>query len=347
MSLKQVKQRYEKQLLALPNVVGVFEGRKTRKGIRSDEPALVVFVKKKKPIEYSTLKRIFFRGLHPANAVPSMIEGVQTDVVQSGEIVIFKENCSKQRPLKPAAGISHPDVTCGTFGGVAVDENGARVVITNNHVAANSNAAQIGDLNLQPCSYCGGGPADAWGKLGGFIPIELVQNPCSLLGGFVQLTNLILGLLGRHSEITVKQASGENLVDVAWVIPDEGVELDSRIPEIGQPSPGVVEAYVGMLVEKTGWRTWHTEGEVIGINAAITVSYGAAGMATFTDQIIIGPVAGGPAVSAGGDSGSMFWTRVDGKIKPVALLFAGSEQENITVAGRAANVEGMTGKTFV
>jgi len=152
-----------------------------------------VFVKKKKPIEYSTLKRIFFRRLHPANAVPDVIEGIQTDVVQSGEIVIFKENCSKQRPLKPAAGIGHPDVTCGTFGGVAVDENGARVAITNNHVAANSNQAQIGDPNLQPCSYCGGSSADAWGKLGGFVHIELVQNPCSLLGGFVQFINLMLG----------------------------------------------------------------------------------------------------------------------------------------------------------
>jgi len=75
----EVKRRHEKELLRKPNVVAVGVGFRTRGGVRSDEVCIVVSVKTKVPA--SKLKR--------GAALPSSIDGVPVDVVETGEIRAF------------------------------------------------------------------------------------------------------------------------------------------------------------------------------------------------------------------------------------------------------------------
>ncbi|HEY4691509.1 MAG TPA: hypothetical protein VIK33_19525 [Anaerolineae bacterium] len=71
-----IKRKYEKEWMRLPNVVGVGVGYRTRGGVRSDEVSIVVSVKKKVPASQ----------LKSGEVIPSSIEGVPVDVVETGEI---------------------------------------------------------------------------------------------------------------------------------------------------------------------------------------------------------------------------------------------------------------------
>jgi hypothetical protein len=66
-----VRGRHEARLLAYPNVVGVTEGKRMRRGKPAAESAIVVLVSRKVPR----------RSLTRASLLPSQIEGVPVDVV--------------------------------------------------------------------------------------------------------------------------------------------------------------------------------------------------------------------------------------------------------------------------
>jgi len=74
--IRQVKQAYEGQLLNLANVVGVGIGLRLQGGVRTDNPVLVVMVRKKIPTEL----------LAQSDLIPSEIEGVPVDVQEVGDI---------------------------------------------------------------------------------------------------------------------------------------------------------------------------------------------------------------------------------------------------------------------
>jgi len=74
--IRAVKQAYETQLLNMPNVVGVGIGYRSRGGMRTKTPALIVMVSKKIPSEL----------LAPSDLIPSEIEGVPVDVQEVGEL---------------------------------------------------------------------------------------------------------------------------------------------------------------------------------------------------------------------------------------------------------------------
>ncbi len=71
-----VKSRHEKELMRKPNVVAVGVGYRTRGGKLADEVCIVVSVKKK--MSPSQLKS--------GDMIPSSIDGVPVDVVETGEI---------------------------------------------------------------------------------------------------------------------------------------------------------------------------------------------------------------------------------------------------------------------
>jgi hypothetical protein len=77
--LTDVQARYADVLMAKPNVVGVGIGLAKENGEYTDEPALVVMVVKKVPIE----------ELAPADVIPRSIEGVRIDVQETGVIEAF------------------------------------------------------------------------------------------------------------------------------------------------------------------------------------------------------------------------------------------------------------------
>lgn len=71
---KRVQEKYNEQLMALPQVVGTAVGLKKRQGQYTNQVAVVVMVERKLP---ST-------QLAPGEAAPRELEGVPVDVMETG-----------------------------------------------------------------------------------------------------------------------------------------------------------------------------------------------------------------------------------------------------------------------
>ena len=74
--IKRIKQKYEKNLMRKKGVLGCAVGYKHIAGEKTDQVCLVCYVKKKKPED----------ELRKSNLVPRYIEGIPTDIVESGGI---------------------------------------------------------------------------------------------------------------------------------------------------------------------------------------------------------------------------------------------------------------------
>ena len=74
----------------------------------------------------------------------------------------------------PGISIGHYSITAGTFGAVVRDAaTNARLILSNNHVLANSNSGSKGDTILQPGRYDGGkDPQDRIAELERFVTIN-------------------------------------------------------------------------------------------------------------------------------------------------------------------------------
>ncbi len=290
--IAEVQDKHETELLNLPNVVGVAPSLKLQGSTPTKNWSMTVLVESKK----STKK------LKRSETVPPEIDGVKTDVVEVGKLEALVFN-AKVRPALPGYSIGHFDITAGTFGCLvqdirrcccdfekdccgAVKETcpGDYLILSNNHVMANSNNAQIGDMILQPGPFDGGVfPSDGVATLERFEPI----------------------VFGR---------AGYNLVDCAVARPTASRNVIASIIGLVMPR-GVDQALVGSPVIKAGRTTQVTIGRVLATNATVAVNFGAQGIAQFRNQIIT------TAMSAGGDSGSLL---MDANLNAVGLLFAGS-----------------------
>jgi hypothetical protein len=199
------------------------------------------------------------------------------------------------------------------------------LILSNNHVLANSNDASPGDAILQPGPVDGGTPAtDTIATLERFCPIEFGSAPgiCGLASAYASLGNVIAALLGSKHRLDVSRSNPQatNLVDAAVARPVNDGDVLDEILEIGTVE-GTMEATLGMPLRKSGRTTGFTTGEVTLLNSTVNVSYGAGKTARFENQIVAG------AMSQGGDSGSLV---VHGtELKAVGLLFAGSNQSTI------------------
>jgi hypothetical protein len=74
--IREVKNRYQDELLKKKNVVGLGIGYKETAGRQTDQLSLIVMVRKKEPLS----------NLNPSDVVPPQIEDVITDVQEVGEI---------------------------------------------------------------------------------------------------------------------------------------------------------------------------------------------------------------------------------------------------------------------
>jgi hypothetical protein len=308
----QAKQENKNSLINLPNVTGVGVGYKISDGVVTDELSVVCLVTNKTS------------NLPNSAMIPAQIGGVVTDVIQVGEIVAFG-NTGRHRPAPGGVSIGHFSITAGTLGVVVRDRtNGTRLILSNNHVLANSNDASLGDAILQP------GPADG-GQVGTdtiallerFEPIAFISEPgtCSLASLFAGLGNLVAKVLSSsHRLEVVRQQQTTNLVDAAVARPVNDSDVLDDIIEIG-PITGTMPATLGMSVRKSGRTTGFTTGEINAVDATIDVSYGTGRTARFEGQLVAG------GMSQGGDSGSLV---VDANSNnAVGLLFAGSTSTTI------------------
>ena len=301
---------YEK-LLNLENVVGVGAGYKVIGGNKTDTIAIVAMVERKLSVEV----------LNSSDIIPKEIGGFITDVVEVGKIVALSTT-GKYRPAPGGVSIGHKDITAGTLGCVVRDVNDDRYILSNNHVLANSNNAEIGDLILQPGSYDGGSLIDAIAELYDYVPIMFENSglDCPIASTTALLGNAVANLVGSSKRLKVVGQSQYNLVDAAIAKPYDENDILDEILNIGTIR-GTMLAGLAMPLRKHGRTTDYTEGQVLIVGATIDVSYGSNKTARFEEQIVAG------AMSAGGDSGSLV---VDGDSQnAVGLLFAGSDTHTI------------------
>lgn len=274
-----------------PNVVGIGLGKKKVRGMVTQDVAVKFYVKEK---------------LHPllvkdGEVIPDEIEGVPTDIEQSGEFSIWRPippiYHRKVRPAMGGLSIGHYAITAGTLG-CLVRRGQDTCILSNNHVLANENRGVEGDPILQPGRFDGG---------------KEDKDVIARLDSFVQV-----------------QSEETNTVDAALALPFDPRDVSPDILNIGRIR-GTSAADLDEKVMKSGRTTRVTNGVIMDVSATLRVGY-ATGSYLFTDQMIIQGDKG--AFSAGGDSGALI---LDYQGNAVGLLFAGSPF--FTVANKIGNVE--------
>jgi hypothetical protein len=325
------------------NVVGAALGVKWKDGEPTGEPAVVVLVSHKAakeelrkedliPAKIGEVKtdvlEIGFpiaeqlrtpqqvRPEEPGNGVMPSLEEEQYAAL-AGALMLAR----RTRPAKGGYSVGHYHITAGTIATCVYDilPGGTTsppvlglgtppryYVLSNNHVLANTNNANIGDPILQPGPYDGGtDPADRIATLSRWIPITL--------------------------EPPTPRFLHRNLVDAA-IAQGQFHDLDREIYWTGcvRGWRRKTNVAVGTLVQKTGRTTNFTTGRITAINATVDVGYGGGRVGRFFDQIIL------TNMSAGGDSGSLITTLDE---VAVGLLFAGSAVA--TIANQIENVRSL------
>lgn len=310
------KSVFQARLLSLPNVVGLGVGYKTSKRQFSDTLSLVVMVRQK----------ISPLSLSPEEIVPREVDGIRTDVIEVGELRPLATRTDRVRPAPGGVSIGHYQVTAGTLGVMVRDrQSGTRMILSNNHVMANRNDAQLGDPILQPGAADGGTQEnDVIALLERFETIHYNEEPaaCSMANAYTRIGNGIARAIGSRHRVRAYQYNplATNAIDAALARPILDSDLLDEILEIGEVS-GLEEADLGMSVIKSGRTTGLTSGTVTIMDATVTVNYGGDRSATFDHQIVSSPM------SQGGDSGSLL---VSGETRnAVGLLFAGSSQATL------------------
>jgi len=314
--IRAVKEKHAAKIMAKENVVGVGVGYKETKGVKTDRMALVVMVKKKVSIQ----------ELKKGDVIPGEIEGVVTDVIEVGEIVALQARTDRWRPAPGGVSIGHYKITAGTLGVLVRDvQTDEILILSNNHVMANSNDATSGDPILQPGPYDGGTTAgDTIANLERFVPIQFESEqppvPCPVSKVAAGITNFFAWLVGSKHRLLPVVIQQVNQVDGALARPTTSDVVKKEILEIGMVTEDT-EPALGMEVKKSGRTTGLTTGTIQLLDASVSVGYGGGKTALFTNQILT------TNMSQGGDSGSLL---VSGEgNKAVGLLFAGSDQVTI------------------
>jgi len=313
-----------KEFFGFKNVVGFGISKKIVGGKKTDQECVTFFVREKIPKNRLSAKDI----------LPEKIDSVPTDVVKSG---VFKallrsesfggqalSRTDRMRPCPGGFSIGHYMITAGTLGMVVKDaKTGQRLILSNNHVLANSNEGKIGDSILQPGPYDGGAdPQDLIAYLDRFVPIgfggeEGGEPDCKIASVFAAFWNKILERRKSNCRVKVYALQEPNVVDAAVAMPVYDADISDEIYGLGKPS-GWVAPSLGMALVKSGRTTEITTGEIEALEVTVQVDYGGP-IATFEHQIVAG------AMCEGGDSGSAVLTP---GLKVVGLLFAGSGDRN-------------------
>jgi len=315
--IQKAKNAYREVILAMPNVVGIGAGYKVVGNQRTEHLCIITLVREKIPAS----------ELPPSGRVPPRINDVLTDVVEVGDLRALQDHQARWRPAPAGVSIGHYQITAGTFGCVVRDRaSGVALILSNNHVLANSNDAGEGDPILQPGPADGGqNPQDALATLTRFIPIHFTDEqppepPTSCLTQIAIGVAQFFGLKKWLASLQAPQQPLTNLVDAAVARPMNESDLLDEILEIGHVE-GVLQPALGMNVRKSGRTTGLTTGTSTVIDTTVTVGYGGSRLARFDNQFLTTPM------SEGGDSGSLL---VDGAaLKAVGLLFAGSDKTTV------------------
>jgi len=311
----KAKSLHEALLFSKPNVVGVGSGYRMVGPRRTDELCVIAMVEHKVPRAALTAHMM----------IPKEVGGIPTDVVQVGRLSAHSARLIKVRPALGGVSIGHYMVTAGTLGCVVRDRmTNKRMLLSNNHVFANSNQSVPGDPILQPGAVDGGAvPEDVIARLERAVPLRFSTGPatCHWAQLYAGFGNRIARMLGAHHSVEVGRSdlNAENEVDAALAIPLEDSAVSDEILDIGVIG-GTTPPALGMLVRKSGRSSGFTTGTITILDASVDIHYGDR-VARFVHQVVT------TAMSTPGDSGSLL---VDGgSLLAVGLLFAGSDQATV------------------
>ena len=242
---RQVKERNEARLLAKKGVNGVGVGQN-----EDGSPNLIVFTK-------------------DANAadVPETVDGYKVKKIHIGEIKALGFT-GTYRPVPTGVSVGNRnEASSGTIGAI-VTKSGYRYMLSNNHVLARSNAAQLGEAIVQP------GRADA------YAPTQV-------------------GVLSAYRPITFGSTTNQFDAAIARITT---TNTPWTVNNYYKPSTYVRTPAVGLSVKKVGRTTGYTTGTIAATNVTVQVGY-PGGVATFTNQIYVAS-----AFIQAGDSGSLMVT---------------------------------------
>lgn len=295
-----VQNRHTGSLMEDPTVVG------TATGLTEDgEPAIMVYLESE----------------GGGRGVPATIEGVPVVKVVSGRIRMLRggggggqtsghtARYDRPIPLGVSGGNSkdfaYPYCCSGTLGALVQDGSGTKYMLSNKHVFAGDQAASENDPDVAE-------------------PGQEINQPGLIDVNCQDIQADYVGYLTTWCE--------DNLnIDcaIAEIIPGT-VDPAGSILEIGELSAATMDAYVGLLVKKSGRTSGLTRGEVTGINGAFNVGGtdecgGEQTTEYFTGQIVVS----GRKFLLGGDSGSLLVEDVAAYPRAVGLLFAGSNTTGI------------------
>jgi len=254
------------------------------------------------------------KAVPKGDAIPTKIDGVPTDVIESGRFYAFATPIAQQRRRPTRGGCScgfqaSGFVMAGTLGCLVTD-GGGRFILSNNHVLADENALPLGSSIFQP--------------------------------GLLDNGNASTDKVARLSKfVTIKKLPAKNEVDCAIAgVLTQNLCSPKFLPKVSLGSTTPIAAAVGMKVHKHGRTTGYTKGQVVDIAADVNVGYDF-GTARFVDEVIV--IGDSGSFSDAGDSGSLI---VDRKTKKATgLPFAGSSSH--TIANHIENVLGQLGVTLV
>src|SRR5213592_1165197 len=286
------QRRHTPKLLDIPGVVG------TAVGLSNGHAGVLILT-----------ERSGIAGL------PQALDGVPVTVRVTGRLMAFSDPTQRQRPAPMGFSVGHPAITAGTIGARVRDALGRVYILSNNHVLANSNGANIGDPEYQPGPFDGGTAADQIATLTDFQVISFGANGSNTIDAAIALS-------------TTDVLDNATPADDGYSMPNSTIYGDANGDGLfDDPS-----ALLGLNVQKYGRTTKLTHGQITGVNATVTICYAVSGFtctktARYVDQLLITP--GG--FSNGGDSGSLIVTD-DANLNPVALLFAGNA--SVTIANR-------------
>jgi hypothetical protein len=197
----------------------------------------------------------------------------------------------RHRPLAAGTSIGHAAITAGTLGAFVTTADGRLAVLSNNHVLADENRAEIGDPIIQPARFDAGvEPDDVVAQLAEYVPLAPI---------------------------------GPNRVDAAIATLHAETEVDP-VGLVGVLGNNIVPPEEADRVQKLGRTTGLTSGRVTAFNVRnVIVEYETSPTMRFDGQIEI-QTGDRSAFSLGGDSGSLVVS--EGDRSPIGLLFAGSDQ---------------------
>lgn len=222
------------------------------------QPALAFGVTPAGGDDFRLAVRVQRRALMGSSKVQAIIDAArgEVDVRCIGRVEKLQDGAGmreRHRPLIVGASVGHVAITAGTLGGFVTMAGGELAILSNNHVLADENRAEIGDAVIQPADVDDGGdPQDVVAELSEYVPIA---------------------------------ASGINRVDAAVATLVDGIDVDP-IGTLGALGEGIVAPQDADQVETLGRTTGRTTGRVSAFNVrSVIVEYDISPTVRFDGQI--------------------------------------------------------------